>query len=354
MTTTLSVRLEDDLRRLLGPVRAERWDLPRDDYAPRIDLIRDSNGVAVAASLTSRRSATAAVKIVDLWWQEGEGSAAAELLDRILARSVDGGDAAVKWEMLGHQELPGFAAERGFTELTSPYPSAAGTTGRRGFSRWHREIPHGESPYYGQTTLYTCGAVAGLLAMEIAGSPGFSGGASSGDRDLELAFWRRASNFPAIEPVGLGVAMREILPAQHGIEVYLDHSGPVLIESYSGFEHDFRAELQTESLRQADALGVPVLRERITVAEIARRVANGELALLLIDEAPMHGSVEPHWVLAHAADADYLVIEDPWINSDAGETWVDTHDLPISHVDLDGMLAWDEAGYRGVVFLGRA
>lgn len=359
MTTTLSPRLDDELRSALGHARAARWELPREAYAPRLDVARDADGTAVAAVLTSRRGATAAVKIVDLWWRaEADAAAAASLVDEVVARSLAAGDAAVKWEVPLGRELPGFAVERGFVELRAPHPSAAGTLGTRGFVRWNRALPHDEAPYYAQTTLYTCGAVTGLLAVEAVGAGGFAGDTARepavADRDLELAFWRRASNYPAIEPVGLGVVMREALPAERSVEVHLDHEGPVLIEAYAGFERDFRAELQTESLRQAGTAGVEVRRERVEIARIARRIADGELALLLIDEAPMHGETGPHWVLAHAADDEIVVIEDPWISSDAGETWVDTHELPIAHADLDRMVAWGEAGYRGVVFVGRA
>ncbi|GAA1787626.1 peptidase C39 family protein [Agromyces lapidis] len=371
MTTITDPLLDDELRAALGEIRAERWGSPRTPYSPRVDVVHRDDGPA-AAALTSRRSATAAVKIVDVWWRtEADSVAAATLVDEILARAVAAGDAAVKWEVPFGQELPAFAVEQGFVPLAAPHPSAPGTLGSRGYVRWLRDVPHDEAPYYAQTTLYTCGAVSGLLATEAIGAAGFgdtsdvASGESSdasvdglptpslADRDLELAFWRRASNYPAIEPVGLGVVMRETLPGEVSVEVFLDHDGPVLIEAYTGFERDFRAELQAESLRQAEAAGLPVRRSRISIDEIARRIAGGELALLLVDEAPMHGETGPHWVLAHAAGEGVIVIEDPWISSDEGETWVDSHELPVAHADLDRMVAWGEAGYRGVVFVGR-
>ena len=82
----------------------------------------------------------------------------------------------------------------------------------------------------------------------------------------------------------------------------------------------------------------------------SRRVAGGERALLLIDEAPMHGEVGPHWIVAHAVAGDAVVVEDPWINVEAGETWVDTHQLPIHRGDLDQLVRWSAEGYRGVIF----
>ena len=94
--------------------------------------------------------------------------------------------------------------------------------------------------------------------------------------------------------------------------------------------------------------GAPLARlKKVAVA----RVAAGEQALLLIDEAPMHADPGPHWIVAHAAAGPYVVVEDPWVNQATGETWVDTHDLPIHIDDLERLVAWGPEGYRGVIFL---
>jgi hypothetical protein len=214
-------------------------------------------------------------------------------------------------------------------------------------------VEHDEPPYYSQTSTFTCGAVAALLAMEIRGTAGF--GPDEGNRDRELDFWRRASNYPSCEPIGLAVALRESVADAMGtspVEVFLDADGPVLLETYPpGFERGLREELQASSLRKALGSDIGVRRERIPVTEVAARLAAGELALLLLDLEPMFGFSVPHWVLAHAAAGGVVVIDDPWISATWGETWVDAHELPIAVADLDRMLSWGETGYRGVVFV---
>lgn len=354
--------IDDTLRAALGGTRATAWERSRHPYEPTV-LDRRAGDVPLAAVLTTRRPSTAATKIVELWTSSDAGSAAgagpsaadraaADLLDDVIAASEGRGDAALKWELPAGAPVPEIAVARGFVPLRAPHSSAPGTLGTDGLVRWHRPLAHAEPPYYAQTTLFTCGAVAGLLAVEVSGAAGLGADRES-DRDLELAFWRRASNFPAVEPIGLAVVMRESLTDTDAVEVWLDAEGPVLVESYSAFEHDFRAELQAESLRRAAELAVPVHRERVSADEIAARVAAGDLALLLVDEAPMHGETGPHWVLAHAAGDGVVVIQDPWISSDEGETWVDAHELPIATPDLDRMVAWGPTGYRGVVFVSR-
>ena len=121
--------------------------------------------------------------------------------------------------------------------------------------RWLVPAAHDEPGYYAQTTLFTCGAVAALIAAEGSAAGGF--GAGVADRDVELGFWRRASNYPACEPIGLAVALHDHL-GDAPVEVALDSEGPVLIENFTGFDRSIRAELQEDSLCQARERGIPV------------------------------------------------------------------------------------------------
>lgn len=324
--------------------RLEGWRVPREGYRPVAHVARDADGLPVAAVLTSARPATAATKIVDVWWRD---EAAAEgVVDHVVEQARGRGDVAVKWQAPGGAELPGFAAERGFAPMRRPW-AAVGTEHVDGYVHWLAPSTHAEPGYYAQTTLFTCGAVAALIASEGATAGGFAG--DDGDRDVEVGLWRRASNYPACEPIGLAVALHDHL-ADAAVEVALDLDGPALVEGFTGFDRSFREVLQQESLRQAGERAIPVRRDRVDVAEIAARVGAGERALLLIDEAPMHGEAGPHWIVAHAVVGDAVIVEDPWINVDAGETWVDTHELPVLPEWLDQLVRWSENGYRGVIF----
>ncbi|MEV8266824.1 peptidase C39 family protein [Microbacterium sp. NPDC076911] len=334
-----------EVAELISGTRADRWRIDRSLYRPELGVIRDRDGALTAAVLTTARPATAATKIVDLWYVDAVAGEA--LLDAVvdLARWRD--DVAVKWELPEGVAEPSFATM--FTPMRQPW-AAVGTEFVRGLVLWLRHVEHTEPGYYAQTTLFTCGAVAALIAADAFGHGALSGDA--GDREREIEFWRRASNYPACEPVGLAVALREHL-GDVPIEVALDHDGPVLLEDVSGFDYDFRAELQAESWRQAAALGVPLRRDRVSIEEILRRVEAGELALLLIDEAPMHGETGPHWITAHAASNGIVLLQDPWVTVAAGETWVDTHDMPMRSAELEQLVRWSDENYRGVIFTGK-
>ncbi|WP_062520162.1 peptidase C39 family protein [Demequina silvatica] len=346
-----------ELADVLGEERTVRWNLPRSAYRPALAVRRGADGAPLAAMLTSGRPATAAVKIVDVWWAaSAAGLAAAEaLVDALLEERTVAGDAAVKWEVAPGLALPPFAIARGFAPMRAPW-GAKGTERFAGYVLWLRDVPHQELGYYAQTTLYTCGAVAGLMAVESRGVVGFAGSGGA-DRDREIGFWREATNHPACEPVGLAVRLREELgsPVDGApVEVALDHEGPVLLEDYQGFDWNYRAELQEHSAARAAALGVPVSRERVSMEELEARLRSGWVALLLVDEEPMHGVTGAHWIVAHAARDGMFLLEDPWVEDVAGESWVDTHDMPVAAADLDRMVRWGAEGYRGIVWLRRA
>ena len=354
MNSRITDSLDDELATALGADRAALWAVARGPKRSTIRVERDGDR-PIAALLTTRRPATLATTIAHTWRATdapGADAALERLVAEVVADATRHGDSAVKWRDADVDTDP----ERlGFARMRSPYRSAEGTVGVTGHIRWLRALDHVEPPYYSQTSSFSCGAVTALLASELRGSSGF--GADGDNRDREIDFWRRASNYPTCEPIGLAVAMRETLDDAAGlapVEVFLDADGPVLLESYTtGFDRSFRTELQEQSLRKALASDVSVRRDRVGVEEIAARIGAGELALMLIDLEPMYGFTVPHWVLGHAAADGVVLIEDPWISANWGETWVDAHELPIALPELDRMLAWGDDGYRGVVFIRR-
>ncbi|WP_111718769.1 peptidase C39 family protein [Homoserinimonas sp. OAct 916] len=344
-------QLGADLADRLGPERTAAWSRNREPYRPQVTVVHGPDGEA--AALTSGRPNTRYTKIVDIW--STTDTAAERLLQHLIASSLDRGDACIKWELPIGENLPRFGAAAGFIELQTPIVSGAGTDEVRGFALWHGGFPHAQLRYYSQTTDFTCGAVAAMTALTALGLDPFGVTADDGARERELAFWRQATNFPACEPVGLAVALHDALAPATGysVELHLDTEGPVLLEEYTGADREYRALLQAESAEQARARGIQRHADRVEVAEIVRRVAEGDYALLLIDDAQMHDSSTPHWVLAHAAKGDTVLLHEPWATDQRAETWVDSHDLPVAADVLDRLVSWGDPAYRGVIFITR-
>lgn len=330
---------------------AARWGVDRSFYRPQSYLARDGD-VVVGAALVTGRPATRYSKIVELVADDAE--VRTELIEAIVADATARGDVVVKWELWDETQAS-YAAEAGFVPLAAPHADRDQPDAPAGAARWLVEWPHLERQWYRQTTEFTCGAVSLLLGAPVVGALGFHPEDVEANRRTEMDLWRLGTNFPACEPVGLGVAARKTLPDEVEVEVHLDTADPVLLEIFGPGDPaaDLRAELQRESRAEAAETGVAISGDRVAIEEVASWAADGRAVLLLVGLNAMHGDPEPHWILAHSAREGVVLIEDPWISREHGETWLDGHELPIALPELDAMVAYGEAGYRGVVVLHR-
>ncbi|MFJ3820646.1 peptidase C39 family protein [Streptomyces nodosus] len=332
------------LLRKLGPQAVpQRWHaVDRSAHAPHIVAVPGADGEHwTAAALVTARPHTAYLKIVDA---VGDVPAA---VAAVVAHARRRDLAQVKWE--GWTASPQDAAAAGFASLRPPLARAEDAAGpAAGYVRWLRDGAVTDPPYYGQTTHFTCGAVTALVAQVHARTLP----REALDRRAELTLWRDATNFPACEPIGLGVAVRRAWPSSP-VVVHLDVDRPVLLDHYPENEQEWRAQLQRISRTDAARIGVPIDPRRLSMTAIRRAVGRQEHVLLLVSLAGMQGFDVPHWVLCHGAVPGAVVIDDPWVNAAAGDTWVDAHLLPIPDPSLDTMSAVSADGFRGAVTIGR-
>ncbi|MGW6519624.1 peptidase C39 family protein [Streptomyces sp. NPDC054962] len=321
----------------------ERWHtVDRSAHAPHIVAVDGEDGEEwAAAALVTARPRTAYLKIVDV---VGDVQAAvAAVVAHARAREL----AQVKWE--GWTASPEVAAAAGFAPLRPPLTQSQDATGPvAGYVRWLRDGVVSEPPYYGQTTHFTCGAVTALVAQANAGTLS----REALDRRAELTLWRDATNFPACEPVGLGVAVRRAWPSSP-VVVHLDTDRPVLLDHHPQNEQEWRALLQRESRTDAGRIGVPIDPRHLTMDAIRDAIGRREQVLLLVSLDAMQGFDVPHWVLCHGVVPGAVVIEDPWANAATGDTWVDAHLLPVPDPSLDTMSIHSPEGFRGAVTIGR-
>ncbi|MGV9388321.1 peptidase C39 family protein [Streptomyces olivaceus] len=326
------------LRRIAPADVLERWSAAdRGRHAPRLVAVPDGDGWAAAALVTARPR-TAYLKIVDVVGHVPTGVAA------VVSYARERGLAQVTWE--GWTVGAEAAAAAGFTALRPPPAPGAGP--EAAFVRWLDDVVVPEPPYYRQSTDFTCGAVTALVAQAQTGAEPHE----PLDRPAELTLWRDATNFPACEPVGLGVAVRRRWPSSP-VEVLLDTDRPVLLDHCSDGEREWRAVLQRASRTDAGRLGVPIRSRRLSLDGLRGAVGRGEHVLLLVSLAAMQGFDVPHWVLCHAVVPGAVVLEDPWFNTGAGDTWADAHLLPVADASLDAMSLLTDRPFRGAVRIGR-
>lgn len=363
----------------LGRERTALWSVDRTLFAPEVFRARRADGALAAAALVTSRRGSAYRKIVDVWCAAPTADEAAAprpadarlfddeafgaVLDAIIAAQPPE-IIALKFEErpaivpLWPEALAALAA-RGFVPDPQPVHSVESTLGGvRGFTRWAGRAPRSTIDYYGQTTDVTCGAVTALMALETAGAGLLSAADHAHNRSIEIELWRTATNMPAIEPIGLAVSTARAA-AERRVplalpRVHLSAPSPVLLEWYDGDDYRLRADLQAESAVQAAELGIEVVRDWISIDDIAQIVRGGDFVYLLIDLTLMINDPTPHWVLAHDVIDGCLIIDDPWVEKEHGETWVDTHHLPMPFAAVDEMTRWGEPEpYRGVVVVPR-
>ncbi|WP_329071958.1 peptidase C39 family protein [Streptomyces sp. NBC_01429] len=334
--------LPTPLKRLVHHDVLERWRaVDRSAHAPHLVAVPgDDGGDWTAAALVTARPHTAYLKIVDA---VGDVPAA---VGAVVSHARHRGLAQVKWE--GWTASAGAAAAVGFAPLRLPLARARDAQGPgSGYVRWLSDGAVTEPPYYGQTTHFTCGAVTALIAQAHAGTLP----EESLDRPAELTLWRDATNFPACEPVGLGVAVRRAWPSSP-VTVFLDTDRPILLDHLPESEQEWRAVLQRTARTDAGRTGVPIDSHHLPMTAIRSAIGSREHVLLLVSLAGMQGFDVPHWVLCHGAVPGAVVIEDPWANAAAGDTWVDAHLLPVPDASLDVMSTISPDRYRGAVVIG--
>lgn len=380
VTATAGSALPAALARGASDLRRAAWQVERELWAPRTFVATDTNGSVLGAALTAARPYSAYRKIVDVF--ADHDAVWAQLVEAARDDSVPlGGNIggipanaqtrptpiAVHFEerladapLTPTQRAALTAA--GFVPAQTPVPSIPSTrpgdpSQSAAWSWWRGSVPQHNAPYYGQTTEVTCGAVAALTALEQRGNDTFSPESLVENRAAEIAFWRRATNLPACEPVGLAVETAKLGRDSNLLadlpRVILSTSEPVLIEEFSSNESErmLRADLQLESLRQAEKLGLSIERRWIEVSEIFELVRGGAQVLLLIDLTELIADPTPHWVLAQEVIDDTLLISDPWVHYPNGETWVDTFALPLPASSIDRITRWGDPAYRGVIVL---
>lgn len=209
----------------------------------------------------------------------------------------------------------------------------------------------GSVPFYRQTTDFTCGPCCLMMAMgrEMPGK--------TLDPVLEIRLWRESTTIfmmsgpGGCEPYGLAVAAHEFgLQA----EIHVSAPGNLFLDSVrSAGKQAVMALAQEDFRRRAQDYAIPVVLKPFTIGDLRQALAAGKTAVVLISGYQMFGKKVPHWVLAHGDDGRHIIIHDPWIADERGESIADASNLPIPYQTFDRIARFGKVGLRAAVFLGR-
>ncbi|MBC2884024.1 peptidase C39 family protein [Ochrobactrum sp. CM-21-5] len=204
-------------------------------------------------------------------------------------------------------------------------------------------------PYYEQTTDFTCGAAC-LMMVLARHSP-----ETKLDPVLEVRLWRDATTIYMMsgpggcEPFGLAVAAHE-----RGLKasIIVSIEDTLFLQSVRSEEKRKVMQLaQTDFRQRAEAYGIPVEYRGFALFDILEALRRGAAVIVLISGYVMFGKKVPHWVLAHGEDGRHILIHDPWVEEEQGETIADAANVPVPFHIFDRIARFGRDGLRAAVIL---
>lgn len=180
-------------------------------------------------------------------------------------------------------------------------------------------------PWYRQTTEFTCGPAALMMALCYLRSD------FAMDQRQELAIWRQAttifmtSGHGGCHPVGLALAA-----ADYGFEarVWLNGQLPLFTESVrSSSKKAIIRQVEADFGYHAQQSGISLAPINWSIEDLAAALAAGEAVVCLISTWQLDQRKAPHWVVVTGIDANCVYIHDP----DPGD---DEHLLDFQHVPI--------------------
>ena len=206
-------------------------------------------------------------------------------------------------------------------------------------------------PYYRQSLDFTCGAASLMMAMH-ALKPEIVP-----DRKLELRLWREAttifmtSGHGGCGPYGLALAA-----AQRGfkVEVYVSEGGVHFIESVRSEEKKLvMTQVQEDMEQQLLELGVPIHKAELSTDQLREHFQAGAIPLALISSWQIYEARVPHWVVITGFDDYFVYVNDPYVDSERGETELDSINTPIATEMFHHIARYGRRALRAIVLVSR-
>ncbi len=203
-------------------------------------------------------------------------------------------------------------------------------------------------PWYRQTTEFTCGPSALMMAMAALNDqlrPSLSS---------ELQLWREAttifmtSGHGGCHPIGLAnAAVRRGFTAQ----VWLSQDGPLFIDSVRDNDKKTVIEqVHNEFCQQASELGVELVYDAITQDQIQQLCLTGAMVVILISTYRLDSKKAPHWVCISGWDEDCFYLHDP-DPDEKHQDAVDCQYQPILRRDFDKMSQFGRQRLRTAIVI---
>lgn len=213
----------------------------------------------------------------------------------------------------------------------------------------HRRPEH--LPYYSQSTPFTCGPAALMMAMHQQDK------SRPLDRAEEIRIWREATTvymttgLGGTSPFGLALAA-----AHRGFEaqVWASHLVTPFLDSVrSDHKRKLMVEVHQTFLADCQQSGVVLAQRDLLLTDIPALLAEGWALLILISTWRLNRNKAPHWVWLVDVDEHHAFLNDPDIDEDFQQSEIDNQFMPVSFNELDAMTRYGKNRYRAAVLVRR-
>lgn len=205
------------------------------------------------------------------------------------------------------------------------------------------------TPYYQQTTDFSCGPAALMMAMKTLNQEYEMG------LHEELQIWREAttifmtSGHGGCSPHGLALSAW-----QRGfqVKVYINKPGPPFIDGVRDPNKKAVIErVHEDFMEQIRNTDIDLYVEDISPEELRQILRSGRAIITLISTWRLNRNKAPHWVFIAEADEHFIYINDPDITDKKWQSEIDYIQVPIGIEEFIKMACFGQTRLRSFLIL---
>lgn len=209
--------------------------------------------------------------------------------------------------------------------------------------------PETRVPYYSQTTDFTCGPAALMMAMK-ALDPKIEMGPR-----LELQLWREATSiFMASGHGGCGPYGIALAAHRRGfkVDLYVSSAAPFFLDTVRSAEKKRVIQMVSDDFAEQIAeTDIAVHQHALTLEEMTVALDTGALPIVLISLYRMYRENVPHWIVVHAQDERFIYAHDPLVDPDHLDLISDKANMPIPKREFEMMARFGRNDLRAAIVL---
>ena len=207
------------------------------------------------------------------------------------------------------------------------------------------------APYYEQTTDFTCGPSALMMAMQTL-DPKYEM-----TRQEELQIWREAttifmtSGHGGCSPYGLALSAWQ---RGYRVDLYINQPGAPFVDGVRDPDKKAVIKLVHEDfLERLRDTGITLQIQDISPEHLQAILRSGKAIIALISTWRLNRNKAPHWVFVAGADEQFVYINDPDILDNAWQSETDYIRVPISISEFINMACFGRRRLRCLLILDK-